>query len=204
MENPIKMDDLGGNIPIFGNIQISASGCLRIWGSNLQRDHSSFNDILSMPQPFFQQWQLTNRWFLHVNFISTNPIKRFFLALFPLRNCQIQNKYTWNADFITPKFDFRIHRLRGISPFFWTIPSGFHCKSFMGKKKWKVPGARGFISFPGWVSPCIFGGGGWRFKCLCGRNFVGPILADDLLLDFGCVFFLLSFWEGTLRWLEVS
>ena len=66
MENPVKMDDLGGNTPIFGNTQIKVFVCLDSVISPpplanprlLQRPYdiffdSSRFDLLSLCQDFF-------------------------------------------------------------------------------------------------------------------------------------------------------
>ena len=177
MENPIKMNDLG--VPLF----LETSKSPRETVPPDTRIEPATRPQLLLRHSFHASAvfsAMAAYLTVFCTWISYQPTqsKDVYFGAFPSQELP-NSKKQMEPDFITPKFDFTLWKKNGKSR------------------------ARGFISFPEWVSPCIFGGG-WRFKCLCGRNYVGPIFANDLLLDFGCVVFLLSFWEGTLRWLEVS
>ena len=48
MEDPIKMDDLGGKPTIFGNIQIKTDGCLHVHASAVLEQKTSLSNFSSI------------------------------------------------------------------------------------------------------------------------------------------------------------
>ena len=143
MENPIKIDDLGGFPPIFGNTQSSLEKTHppHLWRSRCTRHQMRWTDVRQKPQTFSQKFSLKHTARYHRNHLKTfpRPLKPEYAVSVKKKRLYILNyNYDYNLQLTTYKLYQTI--ISSCIPFFhklaFLISRPFHWDSQPSFEAW--------------------------------------------------------------------